>query len=50
MHLSNFIPEKELKDSISIIPPVPSNIDEVDQIDKFVRKVLKEKGNSKNRL
>ena len=50
MYLSNFIPGKELKDSVSIIPPVPSNIEEVDHIDKFIRQFLKEKGSSKNRL
>ena len=38
---------KELKDSISIISPVPSNIDEVDQIDNFIRQILKEKGKFK---
>ena len=46
-HKSNVIPEKELKNSVLIIPSAPTNIDEVHQIDNFIKKVLKEKGKSK---
>ena len=45
-HKSNVIPEKELKNSVLIIPSAPTNIDEVHQIDNFIHKVLKEKGKS----
>ena len=39
-HISDLIPEKESKDSILVIPPVPNYIDEVHQIDNFIKQVL----------
>lgn len=44
---SKFIPEKELKDRILLTRLMPNNIDEVHQIDNFMKEILKEKGTSK---
>ena len=47
MVTSKFIPEKELKDRILLTRLMPNNIDEVHQIDNFMKEILKEKGTSK---
>ena len=42
--LNIFIQEKDMKESILKTIPVPSNLQEVTQMDKFMRQLLEEKG------
>ena len=42
-HLDIFIQEKDLKGSVLKTIPVPSNLQEVRQMDEFMAKLLKEK-------
>ena len=42
-HLNVFIQEKDLKESILMTIPVPSNLKEVRRMDEFMAELLKEK-------